>query len=132
MPITKLPNHNINHMIDSKHLAIVNVFAPLKKFTKARFDCTKFWSQNQSDWTLLRFVQIFVLFSEKLGQSHIFNPLNVLLFQCWWAWEFPGDATHNFICDSNTAIFRLSNDVSFIPEAYLKHGQKSQNIKLVQ
>ena len=28
-------------MIDSKHLAIVNIFAPLKKFTKARFDCTR-------------------------------------------------------------------------------------------
>ena len=26
-------------MIDIKHLAIVNIFAPLKKFTKARFDC---------------------------------------------------------------------------------------------
>ena len=25
-------------MIDSKHLAIVNIFVPLKKFTKAKFD----------------------------------------------------------------------------------------------
>ena len=41
--------------------------------------------------------------------------------QC--AWQFPDDATPNFICDSNTAIFRLSNDVSFIPVVYLEHGQ---------
>ena len=37
--LTKISNHSINHMIDSKHLAIVNNFVPLKKFTKARFDC---------------------------------------------------------------------------------------------
>ena len=37
--LTKISNHSINHMIDSKHLAIVNIFALLKKFTKARFDC---------------------------------------------------------------------------------------------
>ena len=35
-----LSNHSINQMIDSKHLAIVNIFVLLKKFTKARFDCT--------------------------------------------------------------------------------------------
>ena len=37
--LTKIRNHSINHMIDSKHLAIVNIFALLKKFTKARLDC---------------------------------------------------------------------------------------------
>ena len=37
--LTKFSNHSINNMIDSKHLTIVNIFAPLKKFTKARFDC---------------------------------------------------------------------------------------------
>ena len=37
--LTKISNHSINHIIDSKHLAIVNIFAPLKKFTKVRFDC---------------------------------------------------------------------------------------------
>ena len=42
MPLTKIGNHSINHMIDSKHLAIVNIFAPLKKFTKARFDYSNF------------------------------------------------------------------------------------------
>ena len=26
-------------MIDSKHLAIVNIFVLIKRFTKARFDC---------------------------------------------------------------------------------------------
>ena len=31
LPLTKLTNHNINHMIDSKHLAIlVNIFVPSK------------------------------------------------------------------------------------------------------
>ena len=39
--LTKISNHSINHIIDSKHLAIVNIFAPLKKFTKARFDCNR-------------------------------------------------------------------------------------------
>ena len=38
--LTKIGNYRINHMIDSKHLAIVNIFAPLKKFTKVRFNCT--------------------------------------------------------------------------------------------
>ena len=37
--LTKIGNHSINHMIDSRHLAIVNIYALLKKFTKARFDC---------------------------------------------------------------------------------------------
>ena len=40
MLLTKISNHSINHMMDSKHLAIVNIFAHLKKFTKARFDYT--------------------------------------------------------------------------------------------
>ena len=44
--LTKMTNHCINHMIDSKHLAIVNFFAPFKKFTKARFDCTSFESPS--------------------------------------------------------------------------------------
>ena len=38
--LTKIGNHSINHMIDSKHLAKVNIFSPLKTFTKVRFDCT--------------------------------------------------------------------------------------------
>ena len=38
--LNKMSNHCINYMIDSKHLAIVNIFAPLKKFTKDRFHCT--------------------------------------------------------------------------------------------
>ena len=33
-------------MIDSKYLAIVNIFAPLKKFTKVRFDCTYFYGAS--------------------------------------------------------------------------------------
>ena len=37
---TKISNHSINHMIDSKCLAIVNIFALFKKFTKASFQCT--------------------------------------------------------------------------------------------
>ena len=37
--LTKISNYSINHMIDSKYLAMVNIFAPLKKFTKVRFDC---------------------------------------------------------------------------------------------
>ena len=42
--LTKISNHSINHMIDSKQLAIANNFVHLKKFTKARFDCTlAFW-----------------------------------------------------------------------------------------
>ena len=45
--LTKISNYSINHMIDSKHLAIVNIFAPLKKFTKARFDCT---SKSKLNW----------------------------------------------------------------------------------
>ena len=36
--LTKI-GHYSNNMIDSKHLAIVNIFAPLRKFTKVRFDC---------------------------------------------------------------------------------------------
>ena len=36
--LTKISNHSTNHIIDSKHLKLVNIFAPLKKFTKARFD----------------------------------------------------------------------------------------------
>ena len=40
-------------------------------------------------------------------------------------------AMPNFTLDSNLPIIRLSNDVSFIPVSYLKHGQKSQNVKLV-
>ena len=42
----KFSNHIINNMIDSKHLAIVNIFAPLKMFTKARFDCIKMLKQR--------------------------------------------------------------------------------------
>ena len=38
--LTKIGNYSINHIIDSKHLAIVNIFLPLKKFTKGSFDCT--------------------------------------------------------------------------------------------
>ena len=57
--------------------------------------------------------------------------LNMVLFQFWWTWQFPGDATPNFICDSNFPIFRLSIDVSFIPVSYLQHGQNRQNLKLV-
>ena len=38
--LTKIRNHSINDVIDSKHVAIVNIFARLKKFTKVRFDCT--------------------------------------------------------------------------------------------
>ena len=34
----KLRTHSINHMIDSKYLAIVNIFALLKKSIKARFN----------------------------------------------------------------------------------------------
>ena len=37
---TKISNHSIDYMTDIKHLAIVNFFALLKKFTKAKFDCT--------------------------------------------------------------------------------------------
>ena len=37
--LTKISNYSINHMIDSKYLAIVNIFAPLKRFTKVSFDC---------------------------------------------------------------------------------------------
>ena len=37
--LTKISNHSINHIIDSKHLVIVNIFALLKKFTQASFDC---------------------------------------------------------------------------------------------
>ena len=36
---TKISNYSINHMIDSKYLAIVKIFSPVEKFTKARFDC---------------------------------------------------------------------------------------------
>ena len=35
-----MSNHSINYMIDSKYLEIVNIFAPLKKFTKDRCDFT--------------------------------------------------------------------------------------------
>ena len=38
--LTKISNHCINHMIDSKHLTIANSFELLKKFAKARFECT--------------------------------------------------------------------------------------------
>ena len=41
MPLTKIGNHSINHMIDSKHLVIVNIFVPLKKFTKVKLDCNR-------------------------------------------------------------------------------------------
>ena len=37
--LTKINNHNINHIIDSKQLAIINIFVHLKKFNKVRFDC---------------------------------------------------------------------------------------------
>ena len=55
--LTKISNHSINHMIESKHLAIVNIFAPLKKFTKARFDCICFGPsfllhQEKSIWKI--------------------------------------------------------------------------------
>ena len=36
--LTKIYNLRVNHMIDGKHLAIVNIFTLLKNFTKARFD----------------------------------------------------------------------------------------------
>ena len=36
--LTKISNHSINHIIDSKHLAIVNIFVPLKELTNDRFD----------------------------------------------------------------------------------------------
>ena len=39
--LTKIRNHSINRMIDSKQQAIVNIYAPLKKFTKVRFDSIK-------------------------------------------------------------------------------------------
>ena len=32
--LTKISNHSINHMIDSKHMEIANIFAPLKKLLK--------------------------------------------------------------------------------------------------
>ena len=34
MPLTKIGNHSINHMIDSKHLAIVNIFCFSKSLLK--------------------------------------------------------------------------------------------------
>ena len=45
--------------------------------------------------------------------------------------NFSGNAMPNFIPDSNFPIIKLSNDVSFIPVPNLKHGQNSQNVKLV-
>ena len=36
--LTKISNHSINHIKDSKHLVIGNIFALLKKFTPASFD----------------------------------------------------------------------------------------------
>ena len=41
MLLAKISKYSINHTIDSKHLAIVNIFGHLKKFTKGRFDCSK-------------------------------------------------------------------------------------------
>ena len=38
--LIKISNHSMNHKIDNKHLAIVNIFAPLNKFTKVSFDCS--------------------------------------------------------------------------------------------
>ena len=37
---TKISNHRINHKIDRKSLAIVNIYALLSNFTRASFDCT--------------------------------------------------------------------------------------------
>ena len=34
LPVTKIGNHSINHMIDSKHLAIVNIFCFSKSLLK--------------------------------------------------------------------------------------------------
>ena len=34
-------------MIDSKHLAIVNIFLPPKKFTKAKFDYNTYLDKNE-------------------------------------------------------------------------------------
>ena len=53
--LTKLPNHNINHMIDSKHLAVVNFFAVPKRFTNARLDCTLHYGFLGVSWHVLRF-----------------------------------------------------------------------------
>ena len=74
--------------------------------------------------------------TNKLGsictlREKISNLPNMLLFQFWWPWQFPVDATPNFTCDSNFLMFRLSHDTSFIPVSYLQHGQNSQNVNLV-
>ena len=60
-----------------------------------------------------------------------FNLPKVVFFSSDGTGNFSGNAMPKFIPDSNFPIIRLFNDVSFIPVTYLKHGQNSQNIKLV-
>ena len=43
----------------------------------------------------------------------------------------PGDSISNFIPDSNSWVFLVSNEVSFVGEFCSKGGQKSQSLKLV-
>ena len=38
--LTKITNHSIDYIMDSKNLEIVNFFALLRKFVKVKFDCT--------------------------------------------------------------------------------------------
>ena len=45
--------------------------------------------------------------------------------------NFSGDTMPNYIGDSNFPMFRLSNDISFIPVSYLQHDKTSQNVNLV-
>ena len=61
----------------------------------------------------------------------MYNLPKVVYFSSDVHGNFSGNAMPNFIPDSNSPIIRLSNDVSFIPVPYLKHGQKSLNVKLV-
>ena len=42
---------------------------------------------------------------------------------------YSGSTNLNFIPDSNSTIFRLSNEESFTPKFYLEGGQKSQKSK---
>ena len=52
----------------------------------------------------------------------VFNLPNVVVFQ----FLFPDDAMLNFICDSNTVMFRLS--IIIILVSYVKHGSQSVNL----
>ena len=59
----------------------------------------------------------------------VFNLPNVVVFQFLWTRQFPDDAMLNFICDSNTVMFRLSIIILLV--SYVKHGQNSQSVNLV-